>query len=81
MLLGFITGGLGLIWYVFAAPVGFLSYLFLHYELGIINFLGNLPFASFAIPNFPLVITIAIYIYVIYKLFGKNIKKFFIEEY
>ncbi len=80
MLLGFITGGLGLIWYVLAVPAGFLSYIFLHYELGVINFLGNLPFASFAIPNFPLLITVVIYAYVIYRLFGKNIKKFFIEE-
>jgi competence protein ComEC len=80
MLLGFITGGLGLIWYVFAVPVGFISYLFLHYELFVINFFSNLPFASFAIPNFPLLITLAIYAYFIYRLFGREIKKFFIFE-
>ncbi|MGH7249783.1 MAG: ComEC/Rec2 family competence protein, partial [Minisyncoccia bacterium] len=32
MLLGFITGFLGLVWYVLAIPLGFISYLFLHYE-------------------------------------------------
>ncbi|MEI8270926.1 MAG: ComEC/Rec2 family competence protein [bacterium] len=80
MLLGFITGVLGLIWYVFAVPAGFLSFLFLHYELGVINFFASLPFASFAVPNFPLVITLAIYAYFIYRLFGKSIKKFFVEE-
>jgi competence protein ComEC len=78
MLLGFITGGLGFIWYIFAVPFGFLSYLLLHWELGVINFFAGLPFASLAIPNFPLLITLAIYIYFIYFLFGREIKKFFI---
>ena len=80
MLLGFITGGLGFIWYIFAVPAGFLSYIFLHYELLVINFFASLPFASFAIPNFPLIITLAIYAYFIYRLFGREIKKFFLEE-
>jgi hypothetical protein len=80
MLLGFITGGLGFIWYIFAVPAGFLSYIFLHYELGVINFFASLPFASLAIPNFPLIITLAIYAYFIYRLFGRSIKKFFIER-
>ncbi len=79
MLLGFITGGLGFIWYIFAVPVGFLSFLLLHWELGVINFFASLPFASLSIPNFPLLITIAIYVYFIYRLFGRSIKKFFIE--
>ena len=41
MLLGFMTGFAGLIWYIFAVPVGFISYLFLHYELFVINFCMN----------------------------------------
>lgn len=81
MLLGFITSFLGFIWYGFAVPAGFLSYLFLHYELSVINFLGSMPFASYAIPNFPLIIVVAFYAYFIYKLFGRNIKKFLVEEY
>ena len=79
MLLGFITGALGLIWYIFAVPAGFLSYLFLHYELGVINFFASLPFASFNVPNFPFTITLAIYVYFIYRLFGRNIKKVFVD--
>ncbi len=79
MLLGFITGGLGFIWYVFAIPAGFLSYIFLHYELWVINLFASFPFASFSIPNFPLLITLAIYAYFIYYLFGKSIQKFFEE--
>lgn len=77
MMLGFITGFLGLIWYVLAVPLGFISYLFLHYELGVVSFFSNLPFASFSFPNFPLFLTILIYIYFIYRLFWRNIKDSF----
>ena len=77
MMLGFITGFAGLIWYIFAIPFGYISYLFLHYELGVIGFFSNLPFAAFSFPDFPLFITILIYIYFIYRLFGRNIKSFF----
>jgi competence protein ComEC len=80
MMLGFLTGFIGLIWYVFAVPVGFISYLFLHYELSVISFFSNLPFASFSFPDFPLILTILIYAYFIYRLFGRNIKSFFIEH-
>lgn len=74
MMLGFITGFLGLIYYALAVPVGYISYLFLHYELEAISFFSNLPFASFAFPNFPLWLTLIIYVYFIYRLFGKSIK-------
>lgn len=80
MMLGFITGFAGLIWYVFAVPLGFISYLFLHYELSVIGFFSNLPFAAFSFPDFPLWLTLIIYAYFIYRLFGKNIKKFFSEN-
>ena len=80
MMLGFITGFVGLVWYVFAVPIGFISYLFLHYELLVINFFSNLPFASISFPDFPLVLTIIIYAYFIYRLFGRNIKSFFIQN-
>jgi hypothetical protein len=80
MLLGFLTGFAGLFWYVIALPLGYVSYVFLHYELFIIGFLAKLPFAAFTIPDFPLVLTLAIYAYFIYRLFGKNIKNFFILD-
>jgi competence protein ComEC len=79
MLLGFLTSFLGSIWYVLAVPLGYLSYLFLHYELSVINFFSNFTFASFSIPHFPLFLTIIIYIYFIQKLFGRSIKSFFVE--
>lgn len=79
MLLGFITGFLGLISDLLSVPMGYISYLFLHYELWVINFFSHLPFAAFAIPDFPLILTLLIYAYFIYALFGKNIKSFFTE--
>ncbi|MFA5791948.1 MAG: ComEC/Rec2 family competence protein [Candidatus Paceibacterota bacterium] len=80
MMLGFLTGFLGLIYYVLAIPFGFLSYLFLHYELGVINFFSNLPFASFSFPDFSLILTLLIYAYFIYMLFSRSIKDFFIKN-
>ena len=77
--LGFLTGFVGLISYILSVPVGYISYLFLQYELTVIGFFSNLPFAAFSISNFPLILTILIYIYFIYMLFGKSIKKFFLE--
>lgn len=77
MLFGFLTGLSGMIWYVLAIPFGYISYLLLHYELGVIDFISQIPYASFSIPNFPLVFTIAIYVYFIYILFGRSIKSFF----
>lgn len=76
MLLGFLTSLAGLFWYVFAVPLGYISYLILHYELGVIGFFSQIPFASFSISNFPLLLTILIYIYFIYRLFGRSIKSF-----
>lgn len=77
MLLGFLTGFVGLFSYFLSVPLGFISYLFLHYELGVIHLLAGMPFASLTIPNFPLFLTILIYTYFIYRLFGRNIKRFF----
>jgi len=77
MMLGFITGFLGLIWYALAVPLGYISYIFLHYELGVINFLSQLPFAAFTFPDFPFFLTLIIYVYFIYRLFGRVIKEFF----
>ncbi len=77
MMLGFITGLAGMIWYGLAVPFGYLSYFFLHYELNVINFFARMPFAAFSISSFPLVITLLIYAWFVYKLFGRNLKKFF----
>ncbi len=81
MMLGFLTGFVGLFWYGFSIPLGFVSYLFLHYELQVIKYLSDFSFASFSIPNFPLFLTLLIYIYFIYMLFGRSIQNFFAEEF
>lgn len=78
MAFGFFTGLAGIIWYAFAVPFGYLSYFLLHYELAVISFFSNIPFASLSLPNFSLILTFLIYAYFIYRLFGRNIKKFFI---
>lgn len=77
MVLGFITSFVGLISYILSIPIGFISYIFLHFELGVVDFFASLPFAAFSIPNSPLFLTILVYIYFIYKLFGRNIKNLF----
>ena len=81
MILGFLTGFAGIIWYIFAVPLGYVSYFFLHYELTIISFFSNIPFAALSIPNFPLIFTLLIYVYFIYRLFKRSIKSFFIEPF
>jgi len=77
MLLGFLSGILGFIWYLLAMPFGYVSYFFLHYELAVVKFFSDLPFSSFTISNFSLLITIFIYLCFVYKLFWVDIKKFF----
>lgn len=79
MALGFMTGFFGLMWQALALPLGYFSYLFLHYELGVIGLFARLPFAAFNFPDFPLLLTVLIYAYFIYRLFGRNIKSFFTE--
>lgn len=78
--LGFLTGFLGMIWHGLAVPFGLVSYWLLHYELSVISFFANFPFASLSIPNFPLIFTLAIYGYFIYRLFWRDVKEFFTPE-
>ncbi|TSD01546.1 MAG: hypothetical protein Athens071426_657 [Parcubacteria group bacterium Athens0714_26] len=74
MFLGFITGGLGMISFILATPLGWLSYAVTQYELGVVNFFAGLPFSSFTISNFPAIL--ALLIYIIYGWFIiKNIVK------
>ncbi len=79
MIFGFLTGLAGIIWYALAVPLGYVSQFFLHYELAVISFFSNIPFSALSVPNFPFVFTLLIYAYFIYRLFGKNIKNFFID--
>ncbi|HNW71334.1 MAG TPA: ComEC/Rec2 family competence protein [Candidatus Paceibacterota bacterium] len=76
MFFGFLTGVFGMVWYVLAIPLGAIAQILLSYELWVIDSLARLPFASLSISNFPLLLTIAIYGYFTYILFGRSIKKF-----
>jgi competence protein ComEC len=74
MLLIFITGISGFISPFIAIPFGFISYLILWYILSVIHYLGTLSFASVTIHSFPLLLTIAIYIFLLWWVFRKDAK-------
>jgi len=80
--LGFVTGFLGLIWYALAVLSGFfLIYFCITSSGGNQFFLQIFRFlAAFSFPNFPLWLTILIYAYFIYKLFGRDMKDFFYRK-
>lgn len=80
MLFGFITGIFGLISHLVSVPFGYVSQYLLQYELSVVNFFSNIPFSSITIPDFPLMVTILIYMYFGYMLFGRSIKEFFTRE-
>jgi competence protein ComEC len=74
MLLGFLTGFLGLIHPILSLPFGYIAYALLHYEISVVNFLAQIPFAAITVPDFPLWLTLAIYVYFIYRLFGNFLR-------
>lgn len=72
MFFGFLTGFVGIFSHALAVPFGYVSYLFLHYELWVVDFFAKLPLSSFSIPEFPLFATFAIYAYFLYVLFRRR---------
>ncbi len=72
MLFIFITGIFGFISPVLSIPFGYISYLILLYILSVISFFGSLSFASISIQSFPLILTIFIYILLLWWVFKKN---------
>ncbi len=71
MLLVFITGISGFIYAAVSIIFGYISYLLLAYILSVIHILGSLSFASFSIQRFPLLLTIIIYIFLIWWVFRR----------
>jgi competence protein ComEC len=70
MLFSFITGLAGYILpVVLSIPFGYLAHLLLLYILSVIHFFASLPFASMTIQSFPLVLTILIYIFLLWWVF------------
>lgn len=76
MMLGFIVVFSGFLSGTLSLVFGFITSLFLKYELAIIHFFSSLPFASFMLPNFPLVLVILVYAGFVYFVF----KKVFLER-
>jgi len=72
MLLIFITGISGFISLLLSIPFGYMSYLILSYILSVIHFLGSLSFASVTIQSFPLLLTILIYIFLLWWVFRRQ---------
>jgi competence protein ComEC len=68
----FVTGISGFIAPALAIFFGYITYIMLKYILGVIHFFGSLPFASFTIQSFPLVLTIIIYIFLLYFVFKEK---------
>lgn len=68
----FLTGIFGFILPVVAIIFGYIAYLLLLYILGVIHFLGSLSFASISIQSFPLILTIFIYIFLLFWVFKKE---------
>lgn len=73
MFFGFLIILFSLISKIFILPFGYLAYLLLHYEFLVINFFSSLSFSSFVILDFPLWLTLVIYLCFFYLLFGKLI--------
>ena len=74
MLFVFIAGALGLISKTIALPFGFIAYLILHYVLSTISIFGSFKFSSFTIQSFPLVVTIVLYLILIWWIFVRKNK-------
>lgn len=72
MLLIFITGMIGFISPLLSIAFGYVSYLLLLYILSVIHFFGTLSFASMTIQSFPLLLTIIIYAFLLWWVFGNE---------
>ncbi|MCR4306430.1 MAG: ComEC family competence protein, partial [Candidatus Yonathbacteria bacterium] len=62
MLFGFLTGAIGFVSTVLSVPFATVSYLFLAYELQVVEFFSSLPFASVSVSYFPLWLLAILYI-------------------
>jgi len=72
MFFGFLAISFSFISPTLALPFGFLGYLILNYVLKVVHFFANLPFASFHIKSFPLLLMILVYIFIFYFTFRKS---------
>lgn len=75
MLFGFLTGMVGFVSTVLSVPFAVASYLFLAYELQVVEFFSSLSFASISVPYFPLWLLVILYILIsatVFRLYKKT---------
>jgi competence protein ComEC len=72
MFFSFLGGIFGYVLPIVAIPFAFIAQLLLSYILFIVNFFSSLPFASFSIQSFPLILTIIIYLFLFWWVFRKQ---------
>lgn len=76
MLLGFLTGVFGFISGTLSLLLGLMTSGLLYYDLKVVEFFSSLPFSSFNIPDFPLWLTVFMYIayaVIIFSIRKKNV--------
>lgn len=61
MFYGFLTGLFGLVTNFLGAPFGFIAYLLLKFEIGVVELFAKLPFANIEISKFPFVLVLVSY--------------------
>lgn len=69
MLIGFITGIVGLISSTLALPFAFIAYYILHFQLQVAKYFGNLSFSSTTIEPFPAWFLIPVYALILFVVF------------
>ncbi len=72
MFFGFVTGLLSYIWMGFSLPFSYITHFLLSYELKVVEFFADIPFASVKISYFPFWLMLGIYLaffflFIIYK--------------
>lgn len=77
MFFGFISGLLGFASYFLSIPFGAVAHQILHFQIWVVEYFANLPFGFYIIPNFPLWLTILIYVYFVWFLWWGQIRKHF----
>ncbi len=68
----FIAGVVGFFSTILSIPFAYIAHLLLSYILGMIHFFASLPFASFTISHFPLIITLVLYAFIVWWVFIKR---------
>ncbi len=71
MLIGFITGLVGFVSHLVAMPFAFISYFLLSYELFVLKFFANIPFALISIP-FPFWVLAGVYGFYVFIFFKRR---------